>query len=312
METYLEIVKYLDDAQKDSYAAAWSGYCDFLYQKYGVSIISLQYEYKVELKFNFLRGYVLEGWRKNKQVYAFSQDFYEMLSTMEDILVERDMFEHLPYDCFYIELEEVNLYDGIFVKFDKKSNKLFFILLLKENGSSIFVMDFNERLTIKQFVDRIIKVEYKESKKVSEKTKLSNSYMHTKNELMHILAFAVQATLYLCAKNCQINENERQKKVYKQPKGVVKDRFAEIRKWDVGYRLSAEERKSVQTFKEEDTEILTKAKTRNRPRMHWRRAHWHTYWTGKGRQIKELRFIPPTLVNEVEDTLPMVKHEAKP
>lgn len=53
---------------------------------------------------------------------------------MEDIKVESTMFEHLPYNCFYIELEVANKYDGIFVKFDKISNKLFFVLLLKDKG----------------------------------------------------------------------------------------------------------------------------------------------------------------------------------
>ena len=33
------------------------------------------------------------------------------------------------------------------------------------------------------------------------------------------------------------------------------------------------------------------------PIAHWRRGHWHTYKTGKGRQIDELKWIEPVLVN---------------
>jgi hypothetical protein len=50
-------------------------------------------------------------------------------------------------------------------------------------------------------------------------------------------------------------------------------------------------------------------KERQRPRQHWRRAHWHTYWVGEGRSKKELKFIAPILVNDIDDELPVVKHE---
>ena len=34
---------------------------------------------------------------------------------------------------------------------------------------------------------------------------------------------------------------------------------------------------------------------RPRPRPHWRRAHWHSYWTGPrdGERIARLKWIPP-------------------
>ena len=46
---------------------------------------------------------------------------------------------------------------------------------------------------------------------------------------------AVHLTLYICAENAEIAENETQKKIYRKPTKTT-DRFREIRKWDVGVK----------------------------------------------------------------------------
>lgn len=303
IDSFFDIIEYLEE-QKNVLNIE-EGWDNFLNEDKAVT--DLKYEYKVELYFSFLRGYVLYEWRKNKQVYGFSEDFYNMLCTMEDFQLDSSIFEYLPYSCFYIELEFSNKYDGIFVKYDKELRCLFFLLLLKYEGTSIFRIEFTENLSIKQIADKIVNEESKKMKKISEKTKMSIVNLHSKIEIVEILSFAIQATMYLCSKNCNIKENEVQKKIYKAPKSSIKDKYSEVRKWDVGYRLSADEKKSIHSFKEEDSSIILGSK-RNRPRQHWRRAHWHTYWTGKGRTVKELRFIPPTLVNDINDTIPVVNH----
>jgi len=35
----------------------------------------------------------------------------------------------------------------------------------------------------------------------------------------------------------------------------------------------------------------------NSPSSHWRRGHWHLYWTGAGRQVEKYNWIKPILVN---------------
>lgn len=312
-KSYLECIKDLEQLNLNGFSdqQAWEAYYKYIKKETGIS--NLPSEYESELYFSFLRSYVLEGWRRNKQVYTFSEEFYNMLCTMEDIQPEVEMFECLPYNSFYIELAVKNKYDGIFVKFDKISNKLFFILVFKKEGSSIFVIKFEEKLTVKQLCESITRVEYKELDRISKRSKNTISNAHSLNELLEILTFAIQATMYLCATNSHIEENEAQKKIYKVSPNSIKDRYAEVRKWDVGYRLSAEERVCVRDFKIEDSNTETEllCKRRNRPRQHWRRAHWHTYLVGKGRTEKVLRFIPPTLVNNIEDELPVVNHLVK-
>ena len=51
---------------------------------------------------------------------------------------------------------------------------------------------------------------------------------------------------------------------------------------------------------------------RHRPRPHIRRAHWHTYRVGKGRQGTKLRWLSPILVGAGDDSdLPVTVHPVK-
>jgi hypothetical protein len=65
--------------------------------------------------------------------------------------------------------------------------------------------------------------------------------------------------------------------------------------WDVGVRLGAALRAAYQGAETEQRE--TDSAGRARPRGHVRRAHWHTYAAGEGRQERRLRWLPPIAVN---------------
>lgn len=75
-----------------------------------------------------------------------------------------------------------------------------------------------------------------------------------------------------------------------------------VRQWDVGVRMGAALRRAYHA-----AELL--AGTHSGPRPHIRRAHWHSYWTGKAGQPRILKpkWLPPIPVNldEVDD-LPSV------
>ena len=110
--------------------------------------------------------------------------------------------------------------------------------------------------------------------------------------------------MYLCSDNKDVQENEEQKKIYR-PSKSIKNRFSEIRKWDVGYRIVHEHKKMEQNAEKEWYE--KHPGDRRRPRMHWRKAHWHTFCCGKGRNERRIKFIAPILVNEIlDDEVPMV------
>lgn len=83
------------------------------------------------------------------------------------------------------------------------------------------------------------------------------------------------------------------------------------RQWDVGVRMGAALRRAYQA-QETGEPAGDNQGERQRPRPHIRRAHWHTYRTGKGRSSRILKWIPPIPVNlESVDDLPATVREVK-
>ena len=67
-------------------------------------------------------------------------------------------------------------------------------------------------------------------------------------------------------------------------------------------RKQRTEQKDCSEEDEKEKFVADRTKTRHSStvRAHVRRAHWHHYWTGKGRTELVLRWIAPTLVGSGE------------
>ncbi|MBQ8298967.1 MAG: hypothetical protein IJX99_03740 [Clostridia bacterium] len=236
---------------------------------------------------------VVGEWRKSKQVYSFSKELTDMICDSEEALLDSNIFEYLPYPCFYLEVKDVADIHGVFVKYisDAANHHIIFVVICNDGTFCYNIFDLEGSSTFytmtKKYADEFEEAKYRDG-------------------LRKCILFAFQASVYLCAKNCDVAENPNQQKVYK-PSKSIKDKFSEIRKWDVGYRI-AKEVKMTST-----TPPISAGKSQsghNRPREHWRKAHWHTYWVGpRGQQRKELRFIAPIHVNDIGDQLPIVNHK---
>lgn len=233
---------------------------------------------------------VLGEWRKSKQVYSFSKELINMISDTEEFEVCGEIFEYLPYPCFYIEIPDSKLFHGMFIKYlkDAVNDALLFILLCNDGAFAHYAFDLTKTSNFYETIEK-----YAACFQNASHREFLKKYM----------IFGFQASMYLCAKNSDVSENLTQQKIYK-PSNRIKNNFSEIRKWDVGFRII----KDINASFHSHESMGTDGKIRNRPRQHWRKAHWHTYWVGKGRTKRELRFIAPILVNDIEDELPIVAH----
>jgi hypothetical protein len=230
---------------------------------------------------------------------TFSKDFYEMLLDMDDFEIGWTLFEQLPYDTFYLELQGHEDISGILVKYNGEPDPSL-LYVICDKGEEILNVNSG-----------IIKPGKTNSYKnfFASEVYASNADFNAPEVVLlrQVLAFTIQACMYLCAKNADIEENEEQKRVYR-PSNYIKNKFSEVRKWDVGVRV-IKEHKAAQ-----NTDCATTSSdgdsTRRRPRQHWRKAHWHTYWIGpKNEQTKVLKFIAPILVNDNNDEMPVVIHQ---
>lgn len=233
---------------------------------------------------------ISRDWIKSKQVYSFSQEFIDILSGMDDFEINAELLNYLPFPTFYIEFPENDFIHGILVKYSSIEKMIYYCICYQSfqffDGLNAGVLDLKLFSRFSDFVTNDGGVA--RNKKEEEEITLN----------MKILAIVFQICMYLCADNKDIQENEEQKKIYR-PSKSVKNRYSEIRKWDVGYRVMQEHKKIEQNAKKEW--ITRHPNDRKRPRMHWRKAHWHTFCCGMCRKERRVKFIAPILVNKLQD-----------
>jgi hypothetical protein len=111
-----------------------------------------------------------------------------------------------------------------------------------------------------------------------------------------------------------VTENPITKQTYKQPKEgqKPKNKFSEIRMWDVGIRYG----KAIHVAKQEYEKQIAREnaennKNRKPVRPHVRRAHWHKYKVGKGRQETKIVWLAPIYVCGSGKEIPVTIREVK-
>lgn len=130
--------------------------------------------------------------------------------------------------------------------------------------------------------------------------------------LQELLLKALQVVLYILASNAEIVPNSEQSFITKRG-ATIKDKYSEIRKWDVGIRIGAAIRQKSASV--EKGESIKTASGHSSPRPHMRRGHWHHYWTGP-RNVSEnrrliLKWLSPMAVAATPEDAPIVIHEIK-
>lgn len=116
----------------------------------------------------------------------------------------------------------------------------------------------------------------------------------------------VSLVLYLCSTGAEIRDHKGSEHTPARPEAV--NRRGETRwmaapaptTWEVGYRIGAELRAAL------ERERASGKGMHASPRAHVRRAHWHTYRIGPGREQLDLRWLSPILVG-TGDRVPTIR-----
>lgn len=244
-------------------------------------------------------------WAANKQVYKFDADLELSLADSEKIHLPVRILDRLPYYTFYLEFASdgifCNNFHGAFVHIVRKdTGYLVYIERIKEDGRVMFgtlplVAENNEDATF------LFSREHFPCDISSERNV----------DWREFGFFLINALLYLCADNAEVQESAITKATYK-PRKEIRNKFSEIRQWECGYRYGAEiRRKKIIREKKDDLDKPVK-KTDLRIRRslpaHTRRAHWHHYWTGprSGERKLILHWIAPVFVSGTESGVAVV------
>lgn len=232
-------------------------------------------------------------WGKDKEVYRFDAELELALTDCEEIKLPVRILDRLPYNCFYIEFAEDGIFksnfDGSFVYVCPcKTGYILVLQRVKDDGRSMFGHA------------SLIPDDPTGTFLFGKKDFIAENGLDRNKDWGEFACFILNALLYLCAENSEIRENEGTKKTY-HPGQTIKHKYCEIRKWDCEFRI-VKDRKTTPAKKLNNNSERNKTSdnadkdniTRNPVSPYTRRAHWHHYWTGKGRTELSLRWIAPT------------------
>lgn len=248
----------------------------------------------------------LHIWAKTRGVYRFHDEVYEEIRKTPLEKLPSDVLMRLPEWCVYIEMPGAELLrekvEGFWAWLDcdprDNSPELRFLFLLpNKNVVTHFILLKFE--TIQETLDYL-----------SERAKLANveasEYLNSK-EVFEFLTFAVSLVAYICADEADIVLSAEAAALKKKKNWSISTRPAI---WEVGERIGA----AIEKYKKERYASDGDGGTGLKMRPHTRRAHWHHYRVGEGRQQLICKWLPPIPVNwdkENENTMPVVIHKVK-
>ena len=267
-------------------------------------------------------GYAILKWAEYKQSYKINADFFEELAQTKNITIHHDFANYLPVPDMYIDLSEIQGISPI--------EGAFIHTFRSEDGDQAAIYMVTDEHLIFSFYSNFyydedglfyMSDDFIPSSKfmaILIDDDLSVKQRNFENDSRAIICKAIiQILLFLSADKSDIQENPVTKKTYKKP-SVIRDKFSEVRIWDVGVRYG----KAIRVAKEEirkeqeksaDTDRDEAARTvhiRKQPRPHVRCAHWHRYHVGKGRTEIRINWIPPVFVCKGKE-IPVVIHNIK-
>ena len=141
-------------------------------------------------------------------------------------------------------------------------------------------------------------------------TGLQEHLAEASTQLQALCQPLVSVVLYLCSVAADIRDARGTDRLPKKPQPVRTKRGerlfppAQPTTWEVAYRLGAPLRQAQQREQAAPPGAEETTASRARPRSHLRRAHWHTFLTGKGRALPRVRWVHPVLVGQQAEIVP--------
>lgn len=264
----------------------------------------------------------LAGWRQYKQIYRFDRTLYEELTKAEvDTILPVELLNNLPYNCFYIEIEQDGI-DGYFVFYDddcrnSESSIELRITIVFDNlptfglyvplikGKSIFESLTSIKEKDKFYIISALSQMRSDSPLAEEERIAIEKPDYILREYASLMSKFMQPIYYICSINADIKENPVFKETHRPiNENNIKDKFSEIQKWDVGFKISkmlSNVRNNSESISDKNTDS-GKSGTGSRKRPHTRKAHFHHYWVGgKDSRKLVLKWVSAMFINADDD-----------
>ena len=245
---------------------------------------------------------ITSKWRKNKVVYKvdaeLSKQFYNM-QLPDDIRTH--VFTKQPAECYYIDMAGngdtimSNLH-GIFVRTKMIDEFCFLQFILIPNNKD------DEVICKAMYVDSL-------SDTVPNLSKENNGFDRLNETALY--NFFLNFSTYLNAANRDVEVSVRTRDNHARTFSVIKDKFREVKEFDVGLRYGNTVRDHVKRYKYIGDKSPNTADKRSIT-SHYRRAHWHHYWVGSGEDKKLIiKWVDSVFVKGNKETDAVVVHKVK-
>lgn len=259
-------------------------------------------------------------WRANKLSYIVDNKLFDTLMEMSYVKsAPTDCVTKLPSSCFYIDYNNrgSEICEGLLGSFlissqgetdtsllmvhlikSKKLSRILYLTTpyyLGHNGNDTFmppVSHINNEILCEDEVTRCI-----DNKKLSK--------------------FLFNFLLYLSSVNKDVEISERTRKNHSNTENkVIKNKFREVKEFEVGFTFGKTIKKGAVRVKYVDGDGVDKDKPKAKGTSkcsHYRSAHWHHYWIGKGDNKKLVtKWIEGVFVNTGKPASKNVKvHKVK-
>lgn len=264
---------------------------------------------------------VLAPWRLSKEVFVLDPEIETLLTEeTDDTDIPSEILLRLPYPAFYVQTNNLtyckNKLHGFFVclEYDTNDNSAELrLLMVYQNGTT---NSYPIHIGEKSVFDAVYKANAEGLSNLPGDTRILKDIINQKNVVQGLatdLKKILNIVLYLLSQNAEIAPDPEQETITKRGK-TVKDKYSEIRKWDVGYRIGT----SIRMSRVSNVPDSTKEHSEHHsPRPHIRRAHWHHFWTGSKKDESSrklvLKWLPPMTIaaNKEDDNSPLVIHKVK-
>ncbi len=249
----------------------------------------------------------LYAWRLTKGIYRYDPDFFEAITDTKitgDIPI--GVLYRLPEWCVYIEYGREGV-SGFWTHLEHDTNdgrsELRFVL---DCGDDLVPIPLHLVGNLSECLEATIREIQKQQSRFKSLGYPSDvaRVMKIIEPGMSVFSGMVSLVLYLCSQNSEIrNRNQSNTRPHKThtSKGAQASTT-----WDVGIRIGSALRSASQSdnHQKDDDNLQSHAA----PRPHVRRAHWHTYMTGSGREMPTLKWLSPILVGWSDGVIPAIRN----
>ena len=268
-------------------------------------------------------------WSEYKMVYKVNPDFFRELARTENIKFAENTFSYLPVQTMYIDLSECTEVDpiqGAFIHVVKRKGTNQFVVYLVTDDKTTFsfyshfiydesgIVDIDTGNVQDTAVDGNRQHEMKNMILDDDGSIVEIQDYCEKDTRYDAISGILQVLTFLSANNADITENPVTKTTYR-PSQRIRNKFSEIRMWDVGVRYGNAIRRAKEAadreYEQEKKEEAKKPRgTHRSPRPHVRAAHWQRYHVGPGRKETRILWILPTIVCGGRE-IPITIHDIK-